>query len=102
MRPEPKLTPGAKADIRQAVAYYNAQRPNLGFDFLDEFEVLASNIREAPLLSTLVDDPVRRTLMARFPFGVFYLAGTPQEADVILAVVDLRQDPDVIRQAYAR
>lgn len=102
MRPEPKLTPGAKADVRQAVVYYNTQRPNLGLNFLDEFEVSVLNIREAPLLSTLVDDPVRRSLMARFPFGVFYVAGTTEEPDVVLAVVALRQDPAVIRQAYER
>jgi hypothetical protein len=40
--------------------------------------------------------------MERFPFGVFYVAGTAEEADVILAVIDLRQDPEVIRQAYKR
>jgi hypothetical protein len=59
-------------------------------------------IREAPLLSTLVDPPVRRALLRRFPYGVFFVAGLATTSDVILAVVDLRQDPDVIRRAYQR
>jgi hypothetical protein len=102
MRPEPKLTPGAKADVRQAVVYYNTQRFHLGLDFLEQFETALVSIREAPLLSTLVDAPIRRLLMARFPFGIFYVAGSTEEPDVILAVVDLRQDPAVIRKAYQR
>ena len=60
MRPEPALTPDAHADILQAADYYNRQRPGLGFDFLNEFEDTISLIREAPLLSTVVDAPIRR------------------------------------------
>ena len=102
MRPEPALTPDAHADVLQAVDYYNGQRANLGYDFLDEFERTTSLIREAPLLSTLVDPPIRRALLHRFPYGVFFVAGLQEEPDVIVAVLDLRQDPEMIRQAYLR
>jgi hypothetical protein len=102
MRPAPKLTLEAIADVAQTAAYYNAQRTDLGTDFMDEVEDRLSHIREAPLLSTLVDPPIRRALLRRFPFGIFYVAGTATDADVIVAVVDLRQDPEVIRQAYSR
>ena len=74
----------------------------LGFEFLDEFEETTSLIREAPLVFTEVDPPVRRALVRRFPYGVFYVPGSDNDADVIVAVVDLRRDPEVIRQAYRR
>jgi hypothetical protein len=67
MRPEPALTPEAHADLLKAVDDYNTQSPGLGFDFLDEFEDSISLIREAPLLFTLVDAPIRRALVHRFP-----------------------------------
>ncbi len=102
MRPEPALTPDAHADVLLAAEQYDSQRPNLGLAFLDEFQRTTSLIREAPLLSTLVDAPVRRALMGRFPFGVFFLAGSAETPDVVLAVVNLRQDPEVIRRAYLR
>ena len=102
MRPEPALTPDAHADVLQAVDYYNAQRFGLGFEFLDEMDRTTSQIREAPLLSTLVDPPTRRSLLHRFPYGVFFVAGSETEADVVVAVLDLRQEPEVIRQAYSR
>ena len=74
----------------------------LGFEFLDEFEATTSLIREAPLLFTEVDPPIRRALVRRFPYGVFYLPGSDGEADTVVAVVDLRRDPEVIRHAYRR
>ncbi|MDX2050746.1 MAG: type II toxin-antitoxin system RelE/ParE family toxin [Polyangiaceae bacterium] len=102
MRPEPVFTPGAHDDVFAAAAYYAAHDPRLGLAFLDEVERAASLIYEAPLLSTMVEPPVRRQLLRRFPYGVFFTAGSATDPDVILAVVDLRQDPDVVRRAYLR
>jgi len=102
MRPDPKLTPTASADVAVAVARYNGLRPPLGKEFLAELERVMSGIREVPQASTLVDPPIRRALLKEFPFGVFFVEGTGGEADVVLAVLDLRQDPDVIRGAYQR
>ena len=102
MRPEPKLTADAHADVLRAAEYYNAQKPGLGFEFLAELEDTTSLIREAPLLFSVVDAPIRRALVHRFPYGVFYVPGTDEGADVIVAVVDLHQDPKVVRQAYRR
>ena len=102
MRLEPALTPDAHADVLHAAEQYDAQRPSLGLDFLDEFERVTALIREAPLLSTLVDPPVRRALLRRFPYGVFFVAGSGDAQDLIVAVVDLRQDPELIRRAYLR
>jgi toxin ParE1/3/4 len=102
MRPEPALTPDAHADVQHAALQYEAQSLSLGGDFLDEFQRSSALIREAPLLSTLVDAPIRRVLLHRFPYGVFFVAGSDDSPDVIVAVVDLRQDPDAIRRAYLR
>lgn len=101
-RPQPALTPAAHADVLRAAREYNAKATFLGFDFLDEFEETSSLIRETPLLFTAVDPPIRRALLHRFPFGVFYVPGSDTEPDVIVAVVDLRQDPEVVRKAYRR
>ena len=102
MRPEPALSPDAHADVLRAAEYYDAQRPGLGSRFLDEFEETTSLIREAPLLFTVVDAPIRRALVHRFPYGVFYIPGSDDSHDVIIAVVDLHQDPEIVRQAYQR
>ena len=102
MRPEPALTLDAHADVLQAADYYNTQSPGLGFDFLDEFEDTISLIREAPLLFTVVDAPIRRALVRRFPYGVFCVPSSDDTPDVVVAVVDLHQAPEVVRSAYRR
>jgi len=71
MRPEPVLTPDAHADVLYAVEQYSLKQASLGTAFLAEFERTSSLIREAPLLSTVVEPPVRRCLLRRFPYGVF-------------------------------
>jgi toxin ParE1/3/4 len=102
MRPDPKLTPTASADVAVAVARYDGLRPALGADFLAELERVMSQIRETPQASTLVDPPIRRALLKEFPFGVFFVEGAAGESDVVVAVLDLRQDPDVLRRVYQR
>jgi hypothetical protein len=102
MRPEPALTRDAHADILQAADYYNTQRPGLGFDFLNEFEDTISLIREAPLLFTVVGAPIRRALSIASPTAssTCLVPTTPQ--NVVLGVVDLLQDPEVVRRTYRR
>jgi toxin ParE1/3/4 len=100
MRREPRITPDAQADILEAARFYEAERDGLGFAFLDEFDRACGLIEESPLLFTVVDDPVRRVLPRRFPYGVFYEPG--DDCDTVLAVVDLRRDPETIRRAYHR
>jgi hypothetical protein len=102
MRPEPTLTLDAHADVLRTAEYYDSQRPGLGSRFLDELEETTSLIREAPLLFSLVDEPIRRALVHRFPYGVFYVPGSDDAPDVVVAVIDLHQDPEIIRQAYRR
>ncbi len=72
---ERRITPEAQADILEAARFYESEREGLGVDFLDEFERACIQVRENPLLFTLVDDPVRRVLLRRFPYGVFYEPG---------------------------
>jgi plasmid stabilization system protein ParE len=100
MRREPRITPDAQADILAAARFYETEREGLGLEFLDEFDRTCALIQENPMAFTLVGDPVRRVLLRRFPYGVFYEPG--DDCDTVLAVVDLRRDPETIRRAYHR
>ena len=71
MRPEPRITPEAQGDVLEAAVYYNSQRSLLGDSFIEEVERAISQIRETPMLFPVVDDPIRRILVRRFPYGVF-------------------------------
>ena len=66
------LLPEALAEIDAAVAYYERQRPGLGFDFFLELSDMIELIAERPELGEAVpvSEPpaLRRFVLKRFPF----------------------------------
>ncbi len=72
MTVEVRLRPEAEQDLTEAARWYEEQRPGLGQEFLDEALATFSAIAERPLASTAVYGSLRRALLHRFPFGVFY------------------------------
>ena len=63
----------AKADLREAIDWYEARKPDLGRSFLVAVEATLSSIRENLRIYPRVDPAVRRAATTgRFPFGIFY------------------------------
>jgi plasmid stabilization system protein ParE len=81
----------AEEEMRAAAAYYEAQVPGLGQEFLREVQRAIERIAEHPRSGTLVHGEVRRCLVGRFPFGILYRLD-PEET-VVLAVMHLRRRP---------
>lgn len=73
MTVEVRLRPEAEQDLADAARWYEEQWPGLGQEFLDEALATFSAIAERPLASTAVYGSLRRALLHRFPFGVFYV-----------------------------
>jgi plasmid stabilization system protein ParE len=64
----------AARDIRDAVEYYEAAEGGLGDEFLDALEQLIARLTVFPRSAQPVAgyEHVRRALVARFPYAVFY------------------------------
>lgn len=71
------LPPEARADVSGVASWYEEQRTSLGSGCLDEVLRTLSLIEETPELYPRVHDDIRRALIRRFPFGVFYIAEGP-------------------------
>jgi plasmid stabilization system protein ParE len=69
-----RLRPEAEQDLSESARWYEDQRPGLGQEFLDEALATFAAIAEKPLASAAVHGSLRRDLLHRFPFGVFYFA----------------------------
>ena len=69
-----RLRPEAEQDLAQSARWYEEQRPGLGQEFLDEALATFNAIAERPLASAAIYGSLRRALLHRFPFGVFYFA----------------------------
>lgn len=79
----------AAADLARAVSYY--QGVGHGERFLAELDRVVDRVRELPSSAPVVMPEVRRALMRRYPYAVFYLF-EPQRL-VVLAVLHQRANP---------
>ena len=55
---------------------YQAQGPGLGAAFLGAVNTCIASIRRHPAAYQLVDPTMRRALLRRFPYAVFYEVGS--------------------------
>ncbi len=67
------LLPSAEAHIRAAHAWYEEQRPGLGDEFLDELHRAFAAIERTPQSYPIVHRHVRRSLVRRFPYAVYFV-----------------------------
>lgn len=67
------LRRAAKLDLLEARNWYEERQPGLGDAFLEEVEAAFQGMREFPAMHPRVDRRVRRALLQRFPYGVFYV-----------------------------
>lgn len=66
------LHPGAEADMAEAASFYEQRTDGLGGDFLDEVARAFERIELTPAAWPRLEGPVRRCLVERFPYGVYY------------------------------
>jgi plasmid stabilization system protein ParE len=86
-----RLTPEAELDLAEAHAWYSAQRRGLGREFVRAVDACFAAIRRHPQAYQLIDRKMRRALVSRFPYAVFFeiLAGDI----VVYAVFHGARDP---------
>ena len=64
--------PALEAELADARNYYDEQSPGLGRDFVDEFERQVLAIAAMPERWMIVERDVRRALMKRFPYVIYF------------------------------
>jgi toxin ParE1/3/4 len=67
-----KFSGRAVREIGEAFDWYEEQSKGLGSEFELAFELQLKRLEQVPLLYTEIIPGVRRTLLPRFPYGVFY------------------------------
>jgi len=85
----------ARRELKDAIGYYNAQRPRLGDEFRDEAWDTIQRIRKFPEAWHPLSSEIRRCQMNRFPYGLIYVAS---EAEIlVIAVAHLHRAPEYWR-----
>jgi plasmid stabilization system protein ParE len=88
---ELRLQSGAEADLADALLWYEEQAAGLGLQFLRAVEARFASIVRSPELYPVVFRGVRRALVRRFPYSVFYRVDP--DAITVLACVHSRSHP---------
>lgn len=85
--------PAVEGELREIRNYYEARSPGLGARFVDEFERQVLAVAAAPERWRMVTGDIRRCLMRRFPY-VIYFRQVGQQRLRITVVKHQRRHPD--------
>ena len=86
------VRPEAEAEVQQAFDWYQEQSEGLGLEFLRAIEACLFAITRDPFAYLVVKVPnIRRALIRRFPYALFYLVD--DEAIVVIAVFNVKRRP---------
>ncbi len=87
----------AITELDSAIAYYEKRKVGLGLDFLSEVEQYLGKIQQNPNLGALYKvSGLRRYVMQRFPFLIFY--AELEEFIWIVAIAHGKRRPDYWRR----
>jgi toxin ParE1/3/4 len=89
------LRPEAENDIAAAAQWYEEQRSGLSLEFRSALDQAFSAIENNPALYAPIYRELRRALLHRFPYAVFYVERTNEI--VVAAVLHTSRDPRLWR-----
>jgi plasmid stabilization system protein ParE len=87
------IRPEAETDLAAARDWYEDRMAGLGAEFGREVDLVLSAAAERALGFPVIHRDVRRALIKRFPYGVFFVAS--EDLVVVLAVLHQARDPAV-------
>ena len=87
-----RFTPEADGELTEARQWYAHQRENLDIELTEEIDEALSRIVRHPHLYPIVHRTLRRAVVRRFPFAIFYEVVADEIQ--IIAVFHSRRDPE--------
>ena len=88
--------PEAEADVAAAADWYRMREAALEPRFLAALGECLTHVREAPEAHPRVHGRIRRALLRRFPYAVFFLEG--ERSVLVLACFHAARDPQAWRR----
>ena len=85
---------GADADLQEVFNCFEDYRDGFGVEFMIVVDAYLARIAAFPEIAPIYFEGVRRQVMQRFPYGIFY---EPQPTRILVtAILDLRQNEQQI------
>lgn len=85
------VRPAAEAAVYSAASWYQDKEPELPLwlDLLDEFEAVLAQLCEFPESAPVYENNVRRALLSRFPYALYYVIESEQLVVLRFLAMDL-------------
>lgn len=87
-----QISPEAQEEILAARKWYEEQQPGLGKDFANTVKDHINTLRFDTVEHRIVFDNVRRILVKRFPYVIYYSRNNNNRTVSIMAVLHERQN----------
>ena len=92
------IRPVAKAELMEAYHWYENRSPGLGKEFRRTVVSRLAFIQRNPKLFPAVHNKVRKALVRRFPFGIYYVI--KREVIFVIAIYHASRDPNLWRERH--
>jgi plasmid stabilization system protein ParE len=87
------IRPEAEIDLDEAYFWYERQKVGLGKELVFQVDTCIASIQRDPFSYPLKYKGVRKALVYRFPYGVFYTVD--EQTIVVFAIFHAKRDPRV-------
>ncbi len=87
------IRPEAETEIKEAYEWYEEQRCGLGDDFLLNIDAALCSIQREPEMYAPLYKNLRRILIRRFPYSVFYIIESRKV--IVMAVIHAKRHPRI-------
>ena len=85
------VRPEAAREIQEAFDWYEGCSEGLGLQFLRVADACLSSVQRNPTAYQVVHEQVRRALLRKFPYAIFYLIR--EDTIVVLACFHVKRSP---------
>jgi plasmid stabilization system protein ParE len=86
-----RTRPQADADLLEARTWYDAQQPGRGAVFFEAVSAVVHRIAEMPLAFPLAQGQIRRAVLRRFPYSVYFQVR--EDHVLVVAIMHNSRDP---------
>ncbi|MGI8654261.1 MAG: type II toxin-antitoxin system RelE/ParE family toxin [Pyrinomonadaceae bacterium] len=92
------VRPEAAREVQEAFDWYQEKTEGLGLEFLRAADACLAGIQRSPFASPMMYQEIRRALLRKFPYILFYIV--KEEQIIVLACFHAKRDPiDWMRRA---